>query len=59
MTYLRQVRLALVHDNLRAADPAATTVAQVAYRYGFTHLGRFAAAYRERYDVSPSQTLRK
>ncbi|WP_285549294.1 AraC family transcriptional regulator [Actinoplanes regularis] len=58
MTYLKQLRLALVHDSLRAADPAATTVAQVAYRYGFTHPGRFAAAYRERYDTSPSETLR-
>ncbi|GAA2846751.1 AraC family transcriptional regulator [Actinoplanes cyaneus] len=59
MTYLRQIRLALVHDNLRAAEPGTTTVAQVAYRYGFTHLGRFAAAYRERYSVSPSETLRE
>ncbi|GAA2689352.1 AraC family transcriptional regulator [Actinoplanes palleronii] len=59
MTYLRQLRLALVHDGLRAADPGETTVAQVAYRYGFTHLGRFAAAYRERYAISPSETLRK
>ncbi len=58
MTYLRQVRLSLVHDSLRVADPGATTVAQVAYRYGFTHLGRFAAAYRERYSVAPSETLR-
>ncbi|WP_221321996.1 AraC family transcriptional regulator [Actinoplanes sp. L3-i22] len=58
MTYLKQIRLALVHDGLRAADPGTTTVAQVAYRYGFTHLGRFAAAYRERYDVPPSETLR-
>lgn len=59
MTYLRQVRLSMVHDNLRAADPGATTVAQVAYRYGFTHLGRFAAAYRARYTVPPSETLKK
>ncbi|WP_436530514.1 AraC family transcriptional regulator [Actinoplanes sp. HUAS TT8] len=58
MTYLKQLRLSMVHDSLRAADPGATTVAQVAYRYGFTHLGRFAAAYRERYNVSPSETLR-
>ncbi|WIM93631.1 AraC family transcriptional regulator [Actinoplanes oblitus] len=58
MTYLRQLRLGLVHEGLRGADPATTTVAQVAYRFGFTHLGRFAAAYRERYDVTPSETLR-
>ncbi|MEV6346818.1 AraC family transcriptional regulator [Actinoplanes sp. NPDC051851] len=59
MAYLRQIRLALVHDRLRTADPGRETVAQVAYRFGFTHLGRFAAAYRSRYGVTPSDTLRK
>ncbi|WP_433825145.1 AraC family transcriptional regulator [Actinoplanes sp. CA-015351] len=57
MTYLRQLRLGLVHEELRQARPG-TTVAQVAYRYGFTHPSRFAAAYRERYGVTPSDTLR-
>ncbi|BBH70998.1 AraC family transcriptional regulator [Actinoplanes sp. OR16] len=57
MTYLRQLRLGLVHDELRQALPG-TTVAQVAYRYGFTHPSRFAAAYRQRYGAAPSDTLR-
>jgi AraC-like DNA-binding protein len=57
MTYLRQLRLGLVHEELRLARPG-TTVAQVAYRYGFTHPSRFAAAYRQRYGSSPSDTLR-
>ncbi len=35
-----------------------TTVAQIANRWGITHLGRLAAAYRTRYGVSPSVTLR-
>jgi AraC-like DNA-binding protein len=29
----------------------------VAYSWGFTHLGRFAALYRARYGVAPSQHL--
>jgi transcriptional regulator GlxA family with amidase domain len=58
MTYLRQLRLARVHEHLREADPAAHTVTQIAYRYGFVHLGRFAAEYRIRYGVTPSETLR-
>jgi AraC-like DNA-binding protein len=33
-------------------------VADAAYRWGFNHLGRFAAAYREKYGVSPSRTVR-
>jgi AraC-like DNA-binding protein len=34
------------------------TVADVAFRWGFNHLGRFAAFYRTRYGVPPSRTLR-
>jgi AraC-like DNA-binding protein len=58
MTYLQQVRLARVHETLRSADPAETTVTAVAHRWGFAHLGRFASAYRSYFGVSPSQTLR-
>lgn len=57
MTYLRQVRLARAHDELRSADPTRRSVADIAGRWGFTHLGRFAATYRARYGCSPSQTL--
>ena len=59
MAYLQQVRLDRTRDALRQADPARTTVAAVAYRCGFTHLGRFASAYRDRFGESPSETLRR
>jgi AraC-like DNA-binding protein len=59
MTYLRHLRLARVHENLRQADPALQTVTDIAYRYGFTHMGRFAAQYRARYGVAPRETLRR
>jgi AraC-like DNA-binding protein len=58
MTYLRQLRLARVHEHLCQADPALHTVTEIAYRYGFTHMGRFAAEYRTRYGVAPHETLR-
>ncbi|KJY20527.1 MULTISPECIES: helix-turn-helix transcriptional regulator [Streptomyces] len=59
LAHLRRVRLTRAHAELRAADPAgATTVAGVAGRWGFAHQGRFAAAYRQEYGVSPSVTLR-
>ncbi|MFH7596703.1 helix-turn-helix transcriptional regulator [Streptomyces racemochromogenes] len=59
LTYLRRVRLAEVHAELRAADPAGpVTVTEVAARWGFAHAGRFAAAYRSAYGATPSQTLR-
>lgn len=57
MAYLRGIRLARAHEDLRAADPGQVTVAQVAHRWGFVHLGRFAAAHRARYHTTPSQTL--
>jgi AraC-like DNA-binding protein len=58
MTYLRRLRLDGVHAELTRADPWQAGVSEVATRWGFTHLGRFAGAYRERYGVPPSRTLR-
>jgi AraC-like DNA-binding protein len=57
MSYLRDVRLRRAHSDLLLAEPGSTSVAEVAGRWGFAHLGRFAASYRERYGVSPSKTL--
>ncbi|WP_387741318.1 helix-turn-helix domain-containing protein [Kocuria nitroreducens] len=58
MAYLRSARLEAVHRDLLAADPTTgTTVEVVAARWGFTHRGRFAAAYRESFGQSPSTTL--
>lgn len=59
LAYLRRVRLAHAHRELRAADPGTgTTVGDIAARWGFAHPGRFAALYREAYGTSPSRTLR-
>jgi AraC-like DNA-binding protein len=58
MTHLQQVRLTRAHEALRQADPAHATVAAIAHRWGFAHLGRFASAYRMRFGESPSVTLR-
>lgn len=59
MAYLQQIRLARARTALREADSAATTVASVANRWGFAHLGRFASAYRAAFGESPSETLRR
>jgi transcriptional regulator GlxA family with amidase domain len=58
MNYLRQLRLTRVHEDLLAADPRLHTVAGIAHRHGFPHLGRFAATYRARYGFNPSTALR-
>ncbi|MGN9914289.1 helix-turn-helix transcriptional regulator [Phytohabitans sp. LJ34] len=57
MAYLRRLRLARAHADLRAAEPGEETVASVAHRWGFAHLGRFAAAYRAEYGRPPADTL--
>ena len=58
MEYLRRVRLHHAHLELVAADRLRTTVGQIAARWGFGHLGRFAVYYRAQYGQSPHVTLR-
>ncbi|WP_371526331.1 AraC family transcriptional regulator [Streptomyces sp. NBC_01283] len=58
MAYVRDVRLTRVRDELRAAEPGELSVSEVAYRWGFSHLGRFAEQYHARFGELPSQTLR-
>ncbi len=58
LAQLRSVRMERAHRDLQNAEPGDTSVAALAVRWGFTHLGRFAVEYRRRYGSSPSQTLR-
>ncbi|MCB5178771.1 helix-turn-helix domain-containing protein [Streptomyces antimicrobicus] len=58
LAHLRAVRLERAHQELLAAEPSlGATVTAVAARWGFAHMGRFAAAYRGAYGVHPSVTL--
>lgn len=57
VAYLRVCRLNRVRAELASADPAGATVTQVAMRFGFLHLGRFAGDYRRLFGVTPSETL--
>ena len=57
MAYVRVVRLRGAHRDLRSANPTDSTVAAIAHRWGFTHLGRFAAAHQRRYGQTPLQAL--
>lgn len=42
---------------MAAARDGSATVSEIAYRWGFGNLGRFAAQYRQRYGHPPSRTL--
>jgi AraC-like DNA-binding protein len=57
MAYVHEVRLQRARQELRIAVPGVVTVSDVAYRWGFAHLGRFAQRYRIRFGETPSQTL--
>jgi AraC-like DNA-binding protein len=54
MAHLLEMRMVAAHSELR--DPYSTsTVSQIAAKWGFTHLGRFAAEYKKRFGHLPSQ----
>jgi AraC-like DNA-binding protein len=58
MAYLKSIRLARAHADLRQSSvEEGTTVAAVAYRWGFGNLGRFAADYRREFGRSPREVL--
>ncbi|WP_144874507.1 helix-turn-helix transcriptional regulator [Microbacterium sp. 1.5R] len=57
MSYLRSARLAAAYRTLRHADPLQESVTHVARRWGFGHLGRFAAAYTDAFGEAPRTTL--
>jgi len=58
MQYLRDVRLRRVREEIQAQTAPDRSISEIAYSWGFTHLGRFAAEYRRRFDESPSQSKR-
>ena len=58
MTYLLRTRLERVRRDLMQAEPSGTSVQTIARRWGFAHLGRFSAAYRNEFGEYPRATLR-
>lgn len=58
MALLRAIRLERVRRELLVAQPG-TSIASVARKWGFAHLGRFARTYQAVFGEKPSQTLRR
>lgn len=59
MRYLRLRRLNYAYRALRQSDPDVVNVTDIAMRFGFLDVGRFAFQYRQMFGEYPSQTLRK
>lgn len=57
MRYLKEVRLRYVHEELQRGTVGSETVTDVAFKWGFSHLGHFATDYRRRFGERPSETL--
>ncbi|EJC83382.1 LOW QUALITY PROTEIN: DNA-binding domain-containing protein, AraC-type [Rhizobium leguminosarum bv. trifolii WSM2297] len=58
IAYLHELRMLAAHRDL--LEPGTRqSVADVAIRWGFTHLGRFSAEYRKRFGQLPSQALKR
>jgi AraC-like DNA-binding protein len=55
---IRRARLEAARDGLLAAEEA-TTIADVAFRLGFTNPGRFSGLYRAAFGRSPVEDLRR
>ena len=58
LTFLRNVRLEQVRTELIKGDPA-TSVIEVAHKYGFPSRGHFSRYYREQFGELPRETLAK
>ncbi|MFJ4220071.1 helix-turn-helix domain-containing protein [Curtobacterium luteum] len=59
LQYLQRIRLECVRSDLLVADPETCTVRDVARRWGFAHLGRFAAVYAAQFGEYPRETIRR
>ena len=58
MRYLHDARFARAREELLRAQ-TDESVTQIAAKWGFRHLGRFAVSYRDRFGETPSQTRRR
>lgn len=58
MTFVKRHKLRRVREALQQADPAASTVGDIAARWGFYNGSAFAKAYFAHFGELPSQTLR-
>ena len=58
MMALKTRRLQAVHDELKLLG-VGETITQIAYKWGFSHMGNFAKDYKMMFGELPSETIQK
>lgn len=58
-TYLKNFRMYGVRKEILRGDSITTKINEIAYNWGFWHMGQFAADYRKLFGELPSETLRQ
>jgi len=56
--FIRQLKLNLIHNELKESSPRQGAVSRIALKWGFKHMGQFSRYYKELFAVNPSQTLK-
>lgn len=56
--FIRQLKLNLIHNELKETSPKQSTISKIAFKWGFKHMGQFSYYYKELFGVNPSWTLK-
>jgi AraC-like DNA-binding protein len=56
MQYVHRLRMEKIRAELSAEGAPRKTIAEIAYRWGYSHLGEFNRKYRQTYGETPSAT---
>lgn len=59
MRYLKDIRLEFAYEDLKRASIGKDSVTNIAYKWGFNHLGYFSNDYKNRFGETPYETLSK
>jgi len=57
--YIKMRKMRKIFQQLSYPQSGVRSVSQIAFDYGFNHMGRFSAEYRQLFGELPSETLRR